>query len=56
MSPLLGVLAGDVYDTPILSIQGMVLRGGLIQALEEGSRGLAWGNRMDNKMQVKMRR
>ncbi len=54
VSPLPGVLAGDLYDAPKLSVQGMVLPGGLIQALEVGSRGLAWGNTMDNKMQVKM--
>ena len=56
MSPLPRVLAGDVYDAPKLSVQGMVLPGGLIRALEEGSRGLAWGNTMDNEMQAKMRR
>ena len=55
MSPLPGVLAGDVYDAPKLFVQGMVLPGGLKQALEEGSRGLAWGNTMDIKMQAKMR-
>ena len=56
MSPLPGVLAGDVYDAPKLSVQGMVLPGGRIQALEVGSRGLAWGNTMDNKTRAKMRR
>ncbi len=56
MSPLPGVLAGDLYNAPKLSVQGMVLPGGLIQALEEGSRGLAWGNTMDNETQAKMRR
>ena len=55
MSPLPGVLVGDVYDAPKLSVQGMILLGGLIRALEVGSRGLAWGNTMDNKMQAKMR-
>ncbi len=56
MSPLPGVLAGDAYNVPKLSIQGMVLPGGLKQVLEEGSRGLAWGNTMDIEMQAKMRR
>ena len=54
MSPLPGVLAGDMYDAPKLSDQGMVLPGGLKQALEEGSRGLAWGNTMDIEMQAKI--
>ena len=52
MSPLPVVLAGDEYDPPKLFVQGMVLLGRLEQALEEGSRGLAWGNTMDNKMQA----
>ncbi len=56
MSPLPGVLVRDVYDAPKLSVQGMVLPGGMERALEEGSRGLAWGNTMDNKIQAKMRR
>jgi hypothetical protein len=56
VSPLPGVLAGDVYNAPKLSVQGMVLPGELKQALEEGSWGLAWGNMMDIKMQAKMRR
>ena len=47
---------GDKYDAPKLSVQGMVLPGGLKRALEEGSRGLAWGNTMDIEMQAKMRR
>jgi hypothetical protein len=54
VSPLPGVLAGDMYDAPKLSVQGMVLPGGLKRALEEGSRGLAWGNTMDIEMQAKM--
>ena len=56
MSPLPGVLVGDVYDAPKLSVQGMVLPGGPIRTLEVGSWGLAWGNTMDNEMQAKMRR
>ncbi len=56
MSPLPGVLAGDVYNAPKLSVQGMVLPSGLKQALEVGSRGLEWGNTMDINMQAKMRR
>ena len=56
MSPLPGVLAGDVYNAPKLYVQGMVLPDGLIQALEVGSWGLAWGNTMDNEMQAKMQR
>ena len=56
MSPLPEVLAGDVFAAPKLSVQGMVLPGRLIRALEEGSRGLTRGNTMDNEMQAKMRR
>ena len=47
---------GDVYNAPKLSVLGIVLPGEQIRALEVGSRGLAWGNTMDNKTQAKMQR